>query len=96
MVISLLRSSLFPLQMIMKISAIGMTQYWRQKWNRFDGTIVILSLPDLVIFPLAYSHSGGVTGENTLGGAGRLVVQKEGEKGQQAIDDEINEHRLAC
>jgi len=34
---------IFLLEMVLKHIGLGLKQYWRDGWNRFDGTIVILS-----------------------------------------------------
>lgn len=40
---------LFAVEMIVKICHYGWKQYWRSNLNRLDGTLVIASLPSLVV-----------------------------------------------
>ena len=46
---------LFVIEMIVKISVLGMKGYWRDKWNALDGTVTLLSLPALLLlfFPVS-------------------------------------------
>lgn len=39
---------IFVAEMLVKHSVYGMRAYWRDGWNRMDGTLVILSLPSLL------------------------------------------------
>ena len=40
---------IFLFEMIAKHVCYGIKNYWRDGWNRMDGTLVILSLPSLVV-----------------------------------------------
>ncbi len=40
---------IFVLEMIIKHIHYGVKAYWKDPWNRMDGTLVILSLPSLVL-----------------------------------------------
>lgn len=44
---------IFVMEMIIKQSVFGIKGYWSQGWNRFDGCLVLISIPSLVsyIFP---------------------------------------------
>lgn len=46
---------LFVVEMIVKISTLGMKGYWRDKWNALDGTVTLLSLPALLLLFLPIS-----------------------------------------
>lgn len=46
--VDLLCTVIFLLEMVAKQHHYGLRRYWRNRWNRFDGTIVILSLPSLL------------------------------------------------
>lgn len=41
---------IFLVEMLVKIGEWGFKKYWSSGWNRLDGTLVILSLPSLVVF----------------------------------------------
>lgn len=41
-------SLIFILEMTAKLHHYGIRRYWRNSWNRFDGTLVLLSLPSLL------------------------------------------------
>lgn len=41
---------IFLLEMGVKLHEFGWHPYWRDGWNRMDGTLVILSLPSLVFY----------------------------------------------
>lgn len=45
------------MEMILKLIAFGIKEYCKNKWNLFDGTIVILSVLDMVL-----SLSGAISG----------------------------------
>lgn len=45
------------MEMILKLIAFGIKDYCKNKWNLFDGTIVILSVLDMVL-----SLSGAISG----------------------------------
>ena len=47
----------FIMEMILKLIAFGIKDYCKNKWNLFDGTIVILSVLDMVL-----SLSGAISG----------------------------------
>ncbi len=49
-VIDLLCTLFFIIEMILKQIEYGVKTYWRNGWNRLDGTLVILSLPSVVAF----------------------------------------------
>lgn len=49
-VVDLLCTLFFIIEMILKQIAYGVKDYWRNGWNRLDGTLVILSLPSVVAF----------------------------------------------
>ena len=38
---------IFMLEMVLKLVGVGCTRYWRNQWNKLDGTIVIISGIDL-------------------------------------------------
>ncbi len=48
--IDLICTLLFIIEMAVKQSALGLRGYWKDGWNRLDGTLVILSLPSIVAF----------------------------------------------
>ena len=52
------------MEMALKLIAFGLKEYCKNKWNLFDGTIVILSVLDMV---LTYSK--------TIEGAGLSVLR---------------------
>ena len=37
-------TAIFVLEMILKIAAFGMKNYWRDSWNKFDVVVVVASL----------------------------------------------------
>lgn len=41
---------IFIIEMVVKQVEYGIKGYWRNSWNRLDGTLVILSLPSIVAF----------------------------------------------
>lgn len=41
---------LFLIEMIVKQQILGVARYWKQNWNKLDGTLVILSLPSLICY----------------------------------------------
>ena len=45
---------IFIIEMVYKLNKYGMLGYWRYGWNRLDGSLVILSLPSLIVllFPV--------------------------------------------
>ncbi len=47
-VIDVLCTLVFLVEMIVKQMDKGIREYWRSGWNRFDGILVILSLPSLI------------------------------------------------
>jgi len=47
-ILDVLCTTIFLVEMIIKIKDLGMKGYWSSGWNRLDGTLVILSLPSLV------------------------------------------------
>lgn len=47
----------FIMEMILKLIAFGLKEYCKNSWNLFDGTIVILSILDMVL-----TYSGAITG----------------------------------
>ncbi len=47
-VVDFLCTIIFLLEMIAKQHHYGIRRYWSNGWNRFDGTLVILSLPSLL------------------------------------------------
>ena len=47
----------FIMEMILKLVAFGIKEYCKNKWNLFDGTIVILSVLDMVL-----TYSGAISG----------------------------------
>lgn len=38
----------FMAEMVVKVSSLGWRAYWRDGWNKMDGTLVLLSVPSLV------------------------------------------------
>ena len=54
----------FMMEMVLKLIAFGPKEYCKNKWNLFDGTIVVLSILDMA---LTYS--------NTMSGAGLSVLR---------------------
>ncbi len=48
-VIDLSCTIIFIIEMIVKHCALGFKGYWASGWNRLDGTLVILSLPSIVV-----------------------------------------------
>lgn len=55
--IDIICTILFLIEMLVKWQHYGFRRYWREGWNRLDGTLVFLSLPSLVLsfFPLPYT-----------------------------------------
>ena len=47
----------FIMDMILKLIAFGLKEYCKNSWNLFDGTIVILSILDMVL-----TYSGAISG----------------------------------
>ena len=41
---------IFVIEMVVKHVEFGFRGYWRSSWNRFDGILVLLSLPSIVTF----------------------------------------------
>ena len=41
---------IFIIEMVVKLGVLGFKKYWRSGWNRLDGTLVVLSIPSLVVF----------------------------------------------
>ena len=52
---------IFVIEMIVKHVEFGFRGYWRSSWNRFDGILVLLSLPSLVEFFMPTSTMGGMS-----------------------------------
>ena len=50
MVIDISCTCLFIVEMAVKQATYGIKGYWKDGWNRFDGILVILSLPSLISF----------------------------------------------
>ena len=46
--LDILCTLIFIIEMLVKHAEYGVRGYWRDGWNRLDGTLVILSLPSLV------------------------------------------------
>ncbi|XP_068681874.1 sodium channel protein 1 brain-like isoform X2 [Montipora foliosa] len=61
---NLVFTSVFIMEMVLKLIAFGVKGYCKNKWNLFDGTIVILSVLDMA---LTYSE--------TIDGAGLSVLR---------------------
>ena len=53
-IVDLLCTLVFVIEMVVKTHHLGMLKYWSSGWNRLDGTLVVLSLPSLVValFPI--------------------------------------------
>lgn len=49
----------FILEMILKLTALGVKKYVKIPWNVFDGLIVIVSIVDM---SMEYSNTGGAGG----------------------------------
>lgn len=49
LIIDICCTLIFILEMVLKHLDLGAKGYWSNGWNRFDGVIVILSLPSLVL-----------------------------------------------
>lgn len=47
-------TSIFILEMIVKQVDVGVRAYWKDGWNKLDGTLVILTLPSLVLLFLPH------------------------------------------
>lgn len=45
-------STIFIVEMVVKLAEWGFKGYWSSGWNRLDGTLVILSLPSLIVIVL--------------------------------------------
>ena len=56
----LLLTVAFVVEMGLKLFALGCAAYWADTWNRLDGTIVVLSVLELVAALLPSAASGGV------------------------------------
>lgn len=41
--------------MIIKISTLGNKEYWKNGWNKLDGTLVILSIPSIICYFLPWN-----------------------------------------
>ncbi|MBQ9509877.1 MAG: ion transporter [Bacteroidales bacterium] len=41
---------IFIVEMGIKHVALGVKNYWKSRWNRLDGTLVILSIPSIIAF----------------------------------------------
>ena len=50
-------TGVFIMEMVLKLMALGVREYVKNRWNCFDGTIVVLSVLDLVL-----SYTETVTG----------------------------------
>ncbi|XP_031560094.1 sodium channel protein 1 brain-like isoform X2 [Actinia tenebrosa] len=50
-------TTVFFLEMALKLIAFGLKEYCKNRWNLFDGTIVILSLVDMLL-----THTGAISG----------------------------------
>jgi hypothetical protein len=49
---------IFLLEMIVKHRVYGVRAYWRDGWNRLDGTLVILSLPSVAALFIPNEYTG--------------------------------------
>ena len=49
---------IFLFEMIVKHSEYGFREYWRDGWNRLDGTLVILSLPSVAALFIPNEYTG--------------------------------------
>lgn len=49
-VCDMLITMFFLIEMIVKMQAFGMKGYWKNRWNRLDGILVLVSLPSLAAF----------------------------------------------
>lgn len=47
-IIDIMCTFIFIIEMSVKISTFGFRQYWSEGWNRFDFTLVVMSLPSVV------------------------------------------------
>ncbi len=41
---------IFIIEMVVKLCVLGFKKYWRSGWNRLDGTLVVLSIPSLIVY----------------------------------------------
>lgn len=48
--IDIICSVIFIIEMIVKLSTYGLKDYWKNGWNKLDGTLVLLSLPSIVMY----------------------------------------------
>eukprot|EP00966_Prymnesium_polylepis_P150395 3473791-Prymnesium_polylepis.1 len=46
-------SWLFIVEMVIKLTGLGCTDYWRDGWNRLDGSIVLLSILEMALTLIA-------------------------------------------
>lgn len=49
---------IFLLEMIVKHRVYGVRTYWRDGWNKLDGTLVILSLPSVAALFIPNEYTG--------------------------------------
>lgn len=56
--VGLLIACTFVLEMVLKLGGFGCAGYWADKWNTLDGTLVLLSLPDIAASFLAARSDG--------------------------------------
>lgn len=48
----------FVVEMLIKHIQFGIKEYWKSGWNRLDGTLVVLSLPSLLVFLFSIDIGG--------------------------------------
>lgn len=49
-VADVLCTSIFVVEMLVKMTEYGFRGYWKDAWNRLDGILVLLSIPSLIAF----------------------------------------------
>ena len=55
--IELLSTLFFIFEMFVKFHLVGFKNYWKNRWNRFDGSIAILSIPAVITYFLQINVS---------------------------------------
>lgn len=56
-ILDIICTSIFVIEMFVKIGSAGFKNYWKQHWNKFDFILVLISIPTLVTFFLPTTTS---------------------------------------
>lgn len=60
-IIDLICTFIFIVEMLIKHIELGVKNYWKNGWNRLDGTLVILSIPSVISFFVDTTFMSGMS-----------------------------------